>query len=188
MLQADLFTFAIGVLERLQINYMLVGSLAAGTYGEPRLTNDIDLVIDPTTEQIRLLCSAFDPADFYVSVDAALQALRQPAGEFNVIHPESANKIDFMITRRDAWGRAQLSRRQQVQVFPNVLGFAARPEDVIIGKLLYFQEGGSDKHLRDITGMLEVSPDKIDRAYIDRWAVELGVSDIWSDAIKRTTL
>jgi hypothetical protein len=78
-----------------------------------------------------------------------------------------------------------LTRRQKRLLLPHLEGFAARPEDIIISKLLYYQEGGSEKHLRDITGMLKVSADEIDRAYIDRWSAQLGVKDVWDAVLKR---
>jgi len=66
-----------------------------------------------------------------------------------------------------------------VQLLPDRVGVAARPEDVILGKMWYYAEGGSDKHLRDITGMLRISGDQIDRDDIRNWADKLGLADIW---------
>ncbi|MGH7178383.1 MAG: hypothetical protein ACREJC_13475, partial [Tepidisphaeraceae bacterium] len=157
--QADLLTHAIDVLETVAVPYMVVGSIASGAYGEPRMTQDIDIVIQPTPAQLNQLCAAFPPPDFYVSIEAAQTALQQ-SGQFNVLDPSSGGKIDFMIARTDPWGREQISRRQRIQVQPGREGFAARPEDLIISKLLYYQEGGSEKHLRDITGMLKISGDR----------------------------
>lgn len=173
MEQLDLLRHTLDLLERLQIPYMVVGSFASGVYGEPRFTNDIDIVIDPSPQQLDQLCVAFPSDDYYVSAEAARDALRQ-RGQFNVIHPGSANKIDFMIARADAWGLEQVARRARVRLLPDREGYAARPEDLVISKLLYYREGGSEKHMRDITGMLVTSPEKIDREYIGRWATELG--------------
>ena len=88
-----------------------------------------------------------------------------------------------MIARKDDWGTEQVARRQSIELAPSQQGYAARPEDVIISKLLYYQEGGSEKHLRDIAGMLKVSGDEIDRAYVDRWAAELDVEGRFGIAI-----
>jgi hypothetical protein len=176
--QADVFRLVIEVLDRLKVPYMVVGSAASSIYGEPRLTQDIDIVIDPTAAQLDQLCAAFPQDDFYVSPEAAREALASRA-QFNIIHPHSGNKIDFMIAGEDAWGRSQLARRRRVPVMPALEGVAAAPEDVIIAKMLYYQEGGSEKHLRDITGMLRVSDNRIDRQYIRKWAEALGVTDVW---------
>src|SRR4051812_36900929 len=119
--------------------YMIVGSFASGAYGEPRMTHDIDIVIEPSPTQLEELSDAFSPVDFYVSHEAAREALRA-GGQFNVLDPTSANKIDFMIARADRWGREQMSRRERMLILPDQAGFAARPEDVIISKLLYYHE------------------------------------------------
>jgi hypothetical protein len=182
--QVELLRRAIQVLEQLDIKYLIVGSAASIVYGEPRMTLDIDIVIDLKSDQVDALCAAFPEDAYYVSPQAARQAVLQ-GGQFNVIHPTSGNKIDFMIARRDAWGRSQLDRRQRVEVVPGLTGYAGSPEDVILGKLWYYQEGGSEKHLRDIAGMMQVSGDQIDTAYIAQWAQRLGLSDIWQAALAR---
>jgi hypothetical protein len=182
--QDELLRHAVELLERLDIPYMLVGSLASGVYGEPRLTQDIDIVISPTAGQLDDLCAEFPPSEFYVSRDAAHEALHR-RDQFNVLDPCSGNKIDFMIAREDAWGTEQLRRRERVQLLPGHHGFAARPEDVIISKMLYYAEGGSEKHLRDITGMLKASSEQIDRTYVEHWSNALGVNEIWRAILNR---
>src|SRR4051812_503634 len=97
---------------------MVVGSLASAAYGEPRLTQDIDIVIQPTAHQLEEICRAFPTSEFYVSPEAAQQALRQ-GGQFNVLEPSSGNKIDFMIAKTDDWGRAQLDRRRRLLLLPS---------------------------------------------------------------------
>jgi hypothetical protein len=182
--QIDLFRMTVQTLERLGIRYMVVGSFASSTYGEPRMTRDIDIVIDVHGDQIERLCDAFPPDEFYVSQDAARMAVLQH-GQFNIVHPDSGNKIDFMIARTDPWGREQLDRRQAV-LFPDTgTWYAARPEDVILSKMIYFQEGGSDKHLRDIAGMLKVSGSVIDRAYLARWVERFGLQEIWQSILRQ---
>ena len=174
----------IDVVERLGIPYMVVGSLASMAYGEPRMTRDIDIVIDLRREALEELCAAFPADEYYLSRDAALDALRQH-GQFNVIHPESGNKIDFIISGTDPWHREQLARRQRVRLLPNREGYAARPEDVVIGKLIYFTEGASDKHLRDIAAMFQSSGSEIDRNYIERWVDSLNLRIAWDAVVQR---
>jgi len=145
------------------------------------MTRDIDIVISVREDQALALCREFPPAEFYLSEEAVLAAVRQ-RGQFNVIHPESGNKVDFVIARDDPWGREQLSNRRRVSLPDGSTWYAARPEDIVIGKLIYFQEGGSDRHLRDIASMFRVSGTRIDRGYIDRWAKSLGLEDEWRAA------
>jgi hypothetical protein len=179
MEQDELLGYVIDVLERQGIVYLLVGSLASGVYGEPRLTRDIDIVIELKPNQVEVLCQAFPAPEYYVSPSAAREAIVK-GGQFNVIHPASGNKIDFMIARQDGWGRSQISRRRLEQIMPGRPGYTAAPEDVILAKLWYYQEGESEKHLRDIASMLRISGDEIDKSYIDRWAEQLGLTKEWN--------
>lgn len=184
MEQDELLRFTVDLLEHLDIPYMLVGSLASGVYGEPRLTRDIDIVIAPTAPQLEALCDAFPADEFYVSRDAARQALRSRI-PFNVLDPASGNKIDFMIVQADAWGAEQMSRRQRMRLLPDRDGFAAAPEDVILSKMQYFAEGGSEKHLRDITSMLKSSAARIDRTYVEKWVDVLKLHEVWAAVLQR---
>jgi hypothetical protein len=182
--QAELLRYVIEVLESQKLTYMVVGSFASSTYGEARLTHDIDIVVSLFADAVDRLCIAFPAPEFYVSAAAAREAV-QMRGQFNVIHPTSGNKVDFMIARDDAWGRSQLSRRCRQPILADRETFVAAPEDVILAKLQYYQEGESEKHLRDIAAMLQVSGDEIDKSYIEHWAVQLGVTREWQTVLDR---
>lgn len=184
MEQAELLRYVVSTLEGLDIPYAIVGSMASSAYGEPRLTQDVDVVIDLPRGLIQALCDAFPLPDYYVSPDAALQAVRTE-GQFNVIHPASGNKVDLVIARQFSRDRTELARRRRVLILPDCEGYLAAPEDVILGKMESYRQGGSEKHLRDITGMLKVSGKLIDRAYVDRWARELDVTDVWEAILRR---
>src|SRR5262245_41386228 len=106
---------------------MLVDSFASITYGEPRLTQDIDIVLDLTAAQIPAFCAAFPAPVYFLSESAVRDAVRTRF-QFNVLHTESGNKIDFLLPRDDEWGRVQLERRQRVRLLADREGFAARPE------------------------------------------------------------
>jgi len=182
--QAELLRYVIEVLESQKLTYMVVGSFASSTYGEPRLTHDIDIVVSLRADAVDRFCVAFPAPEFYVSASAAREAV-QMRGQFNVIHPASGNKIDFMIAKDDAWGRSQLSRRCALPILADRETFVAAPEDVILSKLQYYQEGGSEKHLRDIASMLRISGDEIDKSYIDHWAAQLGLAKEWQAVLDR---
>ncbi|MBI1832123.1 MAG: hypothetical protein HYR84_11810 [Planctomycetes bacterium] len=184
MEQTDLLRHTIDILERLAIPYMLVGSFASSAYGEPRFTRDIDIVLDLTSAQVSDFCAAFPPPEYFVSEQAASEAVLRRF-QFNVLHPASGHKIDFILPRSDEWGRLQMERRQTVQLLPDRAGVAARPEDVILGKMWYYAEGGSGKHLGDITGILRISGDAVDRDYITAWAAKLGLTEIWQAVLRR---
>jgi hypothetical protein len=180
--QNELLAFATTNLERLGIDYAIVGSMASTAWGEPRMTRDIDILVRLEQDKVESLCSVFPPDDFYVSIAAATDAVRR-GGQFNVIHPTSGNKIDFMVARPGDWSSSQLARRRIVKVDNDIFAYVASPEDVILGKLVYYQDGGSEKHLRDIRGILKVTGNAIDRAYLADMSGRLSVGEIWSDLI-----
>ncbi|HAK96291.1 MAG TPA: hypothetical protein DCM87_15190 [Planctomycetes bacterium] len=178
MEQLELLRKIIETLEDVHVPYALVGSMASGAYGEPRMTRDIDIVADLRAEHVSRLCAAFPAAEYYVSKDAAFEAVLH-RGQFNIIHAASANKIDIMLPRRGPWEEQQLSRARRMRIFSDLDCSVAAPEDVIIAKLRYYREGGSEKHVRDIAGILKVSCSLVDREYVARWAEALGLGGTW---------
>lgn len=182
--QPELLQRVADVLESLRIPYMVVGSIASMAYGEPRFTQDIDFVVALREDQVQALCSRFPQPAYYVSVEAARQAAAA-GGQFNIIHPTSGNKVDLVISRDEPWYKSQLSRRRRIRVMPDIDAYMASPEDVILAKLQSYREGGSDKHLRDITGILRTRLVSLDRAYLEKWARSLGVLDIWMTILDR---
>jgi len=176
---AEFLEFVIRQLEGTDIEYMLAGSWASSVYGEPRQTLDVDIVINLRPEEVDSLCGLFPKSEgFYVSVDAARQAVRA-RHQFNVLHPASGNKVDFIVAADDAWNRGQLARRRRVFINPHLEGFSSSPEDVIIAKMLYYREGASEKHVNDIAKMLDKSGAIIDQDYITHWSTQLGLLPIW---------
>lgn len=175
MKQDELLRYVVEQLEVLQLPYMIVGSFASGVYGEARYTRDIDIVVQVSVADLDKLLAVFPEKDFYFSRPAAIEAIRT-SRQFNVIDPAGGSKIDFMIARRDDWGKVQLSRREKKKVFPDLMGYVARPEDVILGKLIYHSQGDSEKHITDIQGMLKESKHLLDMEYLSTWAVKLAVS------------
>jgi hypothetical protein len=184
--QSDLLKYTAAQLRRLGISYAVVGSFASSIWGESRLTQDIDIVVDLKPAHVPQICAAFPDPEYYVSASAALEAVQQST-QFNVIHPSSGNKIDFMLAGHKPWVVAQLQRAKSLPVFADVEVDVAAPEDVILGKLIYYRGGGSEKHLRDITGILKTSAAIVDGEYLSQQADELGVLEIWRTIEKSIT-
>jgi hypothetical protein len=182
--QSDLLRSVVAVLERLGVPYMIVGSYGSIVYGEPRFTNDIDIVADLPSASATDFCAAFPAPEFYLS-EASVRDAISNRFQFNLLHPASGNKVDVIIPRTDEWGRTQLDRRRKIDLGGGFEAYTASPEDVIIGKLWYYAEGGSDKHLRDIASILKVSGDTVDRGAVSHWAAVLGYSAIWQAVIDK---
>ncbi|HQU42034.1 MAG: hypothetical protein B7Z73_06215 [Planctomycetia bacterium 21-64-5] len=171
-------------LDGLQISYFVTGSGATITYGEPRYTNDIDIVAELAPSDAERLCQAFPGPDFYVSRAAVDDAIHRRQ-MFNIIHIPSGLKIDVSVAKGTEF---DLKRMERVVSLPRPDGLVVRfssPEDVILKKMEFFQEGGSEKHLRDIAGVLTICQRPIDYAYIEAWATKLGVIEIWRVIQKR---
>lgn len=176
MTQSQLLQLAVETLERLGIEYALVGSLASSTLGEARFTNDIDIVVRLDVFDAACLCDQFSGDEFYAWKPTAIEETER-GGQFNVLHPATSNKIDFILADDSPWSRRQLERRVRRQVLEAGPCYVASAEDIILGKLLYYQDGGSEKHLRDITGILLRSSEQIDPAYLRDSAREIGVTE-----------
>ncbi len=99
--------------------------------------------------------------------------------QFNVLYPTSANKIDFMIPRDDAWSRLQLTRGRKRRYDGDIDLQVCSPEDVIIAKMRFYQEGQSPKHLRDIAGVLDLQGESLDCVYIAKWAQTMQLQEVW---------
>jgi hypothetical protein len=177
--QIELLRLALDVLDRLQIPYALVGSFASSIWGEPRMTLDIDFVVQLRELHVPALIEAFPENEFYVSRSAIDQAIAD-AGQFNVIHPRSGHKIDFMVLEASAQTPPQIARRIEIDLAAGCPAYVAAPDDIIVAKLRYFLDGGSDKHLRDITGILKRSADLVDVSYVTAWASEHGALQVWT--------
>ena len=181
---SELLHFLAGVLERLQLQYFVTGSTVTIFYGEPRFTNDIDVVVALPESMVTTFCRQFPEEDFYVDEEAARDAIRRRS-QFNIIHPRSGLKIDVMIPEANDFNQSRFNRARRVRAGGDWDASFASPEDAIIKKMEYFREGGSEKHIRDITGVLRTSDADIDRNYIARWSADLGLLDIWQAILQK---
>lgn len=162
------------------VPYMFVGSVASSYHAEPRMTRDLDIVIDPQPESLRALVRALAAAGLYVDPDAAGEALADRS-QFNVIDPSSGWKADLIIRKERPFSREEFARRQSAEML-GATAFVATAEDTIIAKLEWARAGGSDRQVRDVRSILSVSGDRLDRTYLDRWVNELGLQDLWQRA------
>ncbi len=178
MEQIEFLRLTFQVLEHLEVPYALVGSYGSSIFGEPRFTRDIDILVDLPEPKVSQFCAAFPAPDFYLSQPAVQEAVRM-CRQFNVLHPGSGNTVDFILPRNTPWSRSQLSRSLRIQLLPDLEGSVAAPEDVIIGKLWYYSEGGGERPLPDIAGILRISGGRVNRAEVEHWVKELGYLETW---------
>jgi hypothetical protein len=176
--QHELLRHAAETLDRLGIAYFVTGSFAGVIYGEYRMTNDIDVVVDLHLEHLDAFLAAFPPDSFYVDRDSARDAIRTRF-QFNVIHKESLTKVDFILAGVSSHDREAMRRVRRIRAAIDYDVSYSSPEDLLLKKLLFHKESGSQKHLRDCVGILKKSRDSMDLSYVERWADWLDVYKYW---------
>jgi hypothetical protein len=187
MPEPELFLLFVRPLNRAGIRYVVTGSVAAIFYGEPRLTHDVGFVVVLSDTDIEALAKAFPAADFYLPPRETIftEARREQRGHFNIIHIETGFKADMYLTGRDELNAWAFKLRRSVELEGEAVVLAP-PEYVIVRKLEYYREGGSEKHLRDIRSMLAVSGDQLDRSALNEWIQRRGLQTEWRLASEKS--
>jgi hypothetical protein len=170
----ELLRYLTAVLERLSVPYFVTGSVASMTYGEPRFTQDVDIVADLRETHVAPFVASFPAPDYYISEDAVRTAIRQRR-QFNLMHIFNGVKADVIVPPDTEFNQSRMSRRRRMPLGSTGEAMMASPEDVILKKLEYYRDGGSEKHLRDIATIFHVGAFPVDRQYLESWAERLGV-------------
>jgi hypothetical protein len=178
MPQQELLKAVVQRLNDLGIPYMMTGSMVSSLQGEPRSTHDIDLIVSLNHQQIDQLVSSFPAPDFYLPRASVVEAL-QAKTMFNLLSISEGDKVDFWILTDDAFDRSRFSRKY----VESLLGFpiaVSAPEDTILVKLKWAKmSGGSEKQFGDSLRVFEVQREKLDMVYLNQWATQLGITDLW---------
>jgi hypothetical protein len=186
MREANLFKIFTTRLNQAEIQYVVTGAVASIVYGEPRVTHDIDLVIALRKKEAFRICGAFPDEEFYCPPLEVIQVeVERPVrGHFNLIHHETGFKADVYLVGEDELHRWAMAGRRKFEVEGEPV-WLAPPEYVILRKLEYYREGGSEKHLRDIAGMIALAGDQIDMAELEKRVQERGLTREWESARQR---
>jgi hypothetical protein len=164
-------------LETLGARYMVTGSVGAIAYSAPRFTYDIDIVAALDRAQIARLPEVFPEAEFYLPpLETIAAEAREQRGHFNIIHHDTGFKAVIYLAGGDPLHAWALARARRLDMRGESL-VVAPPEYVIVRKLEFYREGGSEKHLRDIRSILDTSPDAVDRPALERMIGERGLEE-----------
>lgn len=177
--------FVVIALQNASVPYMVTGSYASSVHGEPRATQDLDIVIAPTARSLSRFLNAFPEDRYYFSREAAREALNHRT-MFNIIEFATGWKIDLMICKDRPFSIEEFSRRSEAEVDGQPLMLASA-EDVILAKLEWAKSGGSARQLEDVAAVFRTARENLDYAYIDRWSKELGIDQLWQDIRNRST-
>lgn len=165
-------------LNALGVPWMAVGSIASSAYGERRSTLDVDVVAVVGKQHASRFPSVFPEADFYCPPAEVIEieSARPERGHFNLIHHHSIYKADIYVATGSEFERWAFKNRHAL-VTGETPVWLAPPEYIIVHKLEFYREGGSETHLRDIRGMLAVT--EIDRTFLQKEITARGLQEAW---------
>lgn len=167
--ELDILKDVIEKLSTLSISYMLTGSLAMMYYAQPRMTRDIDIVVELSRTHIDDFVRIFK-TKYYISSEAIEEAVTTPF-IFNLIHLESSVKVDFVVRKSEEYRVVEFNRRKKVKI-DGIELFVVSKEDLILSKLIWLKDSDSEVQKRDILNLLESFYDK---EYLFEWAKKLNL-------------
>jgi hypothetical protein len=163
--------------DQLNIQYMLTGSLAMSYYSQPRMTRDIDLVVNISQTSIKKIETLFI-ADYYISIDSVINAIDNEF-MFNLIHTESSIKVDCIVRKKEEYRLTEFERRQKIRLTDFDIYIVSK-EDLIISKLIWFKDSNSELQKKDIKNLLVSG---YDNDYLQRWIVRLNLKKHYEDVL-----
>lgn len=168
-------------MHKIGIEYLVTGSIAAVIYGEPRITHDIDIIVDLTTDFIEKFHDIYDEKRFYVPPVETLkiEAGRSSRGHFNLLDKESGFKADIYLKGQDKLHEWAFKKSVKGLIDSETVSIAP-PEYVIVRKLIYYKEGRSEKHLEDIGNVIRTSREEIDFEEIEAKVKEFNLNEYWN--------
>jgi hypothetical protein len=171
-------------LDRLGIPYMVGGSLASSIHGEPRATQDADIVAKLEPRHASAIASSL-AVNFYADEQMIEEAIARRSS-FNVIH-KTGFKVDVYVLPTREWDQIAFDRRVPVPYPGHPLRtiYVRSAEDIILKKLEWFRMGGevSERQWRDVLGVLRVRQRNLDQKYLTDWARQLHVADLLEQAL-----
>ena len=174
--ERDALFQVLDALEALQIPYMVVGSFASTFWGRPRMTHDVDLVVEITGEKVAELSRLLAP-HFYAPLFVIEDAVRK-RGQFNLIHLDYAFKVDLWLLKSSPYDAACFQRRLLGVMFDREV-WVSSPEDVILSKLLWYRAAPVlDRQFQDVLEVYEIQEPYLEHDYLARWARSLGIADL----------
>jgi len=164
-------------LDAAGIAYMLTGSMAMNLYAQPRMTRDVDIVVELSGADASKIVAAFSP-DYYVAREAVDESIKRKT-MFNLIHEKTIIKVDCIVRKNSEYRKIEFERRRRLPVDGFETWTVSR-EDLILSKLDWAKDSHSDFQLRDVRNLMSV---EYDREYVERWARELGLWELMRECL-----
>ena len=162
-------------LNQAKIQYMITGSIAMNYYATPRMTRDIDIVIELQQVNLKNFIDLFSE-DYYIFPETVQRAIKYRE-LFNIIHNEYALKLDFIVKKNNPYRHTEFSRRKCISL-EGIPLYIATPEDLILSKLYWAKDSFSALQITDIQNLFHEVSD-LDNHYIEKWITELNLEEIY---------
>ncbi len=178
--ELDVLKTVVTKLDKAKIPYMITGSIASNFYSIPRMTRDIDMIVEIKLSDTKKVYELFKE-DFYIDEEQVITAVKEQ-GMFNVIHNEAIVKVDFIVRKNSEYRKLEFSRRKYFD-FEGMKIAIVSPEDLVISKLFWAKESHSEMQIKDIKNLM-ASVENLDYNYIKKWVKELGIENIFNEALR----
>ena len=183
----DFLKLILECLEVAEVEYLIGGAIAEWAWGEPRATQDLDLVINLPIQAVGRFSKELEKRNMLVPADIILDAMIEDRADIplNAIHMYSGLKADLYLMRDgDLLRQSAFQRRVLVDYGPPIGNvYVHSPEDLILYKLMYLGLSGQPKHARDIAAILRAKKDQLDFGYIEEWVAQLGLGSVWKEML-----
>jgi len=188
---AGFLKLVIEALNAAGVEYLIGGAIAEWAWGEPRATQDLDMVVNIPIKSVKKLSKELEKRDMLIPAEIILDNIVEDRADIpiNAIHMYSGLKADLYPVREgDELRQSAFQRREQVDYGPPIgKVYIHSPEDLILYKLIYFGLSQQSKHSRDIAAILKSKKDELDMDYIDGWAIRLGLTSLWKEMLDSTS-
>ena len=184
---AGFLKLVIEALDAARVDYLVVGAIAEWAWGEPRATQDLDLVVKIPIKSVNKLSKELEKRDMLIPAEIILDNILEDRADIpvNAIHMYSGLKTHLYPVRDgDELRQSAFQRRQLVDYGPPIGEvYIHSPEDLILYKLIYFGLSQQSKHSRDIAAILKSKKDELDLDYIEGWVTRLGLTSLWNEML-----
>jgi hypothetical protein len=153
---------------------MITGSIALAVYAQPRMTRDLDFVIDLKLDDIDRFLGLFS-SDCYIERESVKDAVKNRS-MFNIIHNEWIIKADFIVRKNEPYRIREFERKRDIELDEISISIVA-PEDLILSKLVWMLESESELQKRDVQDLIR-SVKVLDWRYMENWSEKLGVRSL----------
>jgi hypothetical protein len=183
----DFLKLLLEALEAAGVDYLIGGAVAEWAWGEPRATQDLDVVIDLPIKAVKKFSKELEKRHMLVPAEIMLDTMIENRADIpiNAIHMYTGFKADLYLVREgDELRQSAFQRRTRIDYGPPIGKlYIHSPEDLILYKLIYLSISGQPKHSRDIASILYSRKEELDIRYIDEWVMRLGLGSLWKEIL-----